>query len=242
MPPETITIPHRFHGPEGSGNGGYVSGRLAAFLPGTARVRLYVPPPLGVPLALGRDGSVTLWEGDTKIAEAWEAELDLEPPRPPDLGEAREASGRFRGFRSHRFPSCFVCGPEREAGDGLRIFAGPLRDRPLVACTWTPDAGVTGEDGTVAPEYVWCALDCPGGFAFPEPETGTILLGELTVSRYRALDPGETVIVAGWEILAEGRKHHTGTALYSETGQCLAIGRGTWFEVGEVESQPGVAV
>jgi hypothetical protein len=192
-----------------------------------------VPPPLDAPLSVvGGAQSVALVSGETKIAEAWGSGLDLQPPAPPTADEAREASQRFAGFRSHRFPTCFVCGPERT--DGLRIFAGPLPDRPLVACTWTPADELALGDGSIAPEYVWCALDCPGGFAFPEPAAGTILLGELTVSRYRPLHPGRLVVVTGWEILAEGRKHHTGTALFSEAGECLAAGRAIWFEVEDV--------
>jgi hypothetical protein len=205
----TITIARRFHGPKNSGNGGYVCGRLAAFVEGTARVRLYVPPPLDTPLRVVRTGeSVSLDHQGQKIAEAWPADLNLEVPEPPDLETARDASRGFRGFQTHRFPTCFVCGRDRGPDDGLQIFAGP-----------------------VSPEFVWCVLDCPGGFAFPEPETGTILLGELTVARYEAPLAGQTYIVTAWEISAEGRKHDTGTALFSADGRCLAAGRGTWFEV-----------
>jgi len=229
---ETIAIARRFHGPKNSGNGGYVCGRLAGHIEGTARVRLYVPPPLEVPLRVARhDGSTTLEYGEETIAGAWPARLELEIPQPPSIDEARAASARFRGFRNHRFASCFVCGRDRAPGDGLRIFAGPVAEGPMVASAWTPPYELALEDGTIAPEYVWSVLDCPGGYAFPEPETGTILLGELTVARYEPVRPGRAHIVAGWEISGEGRKHHTGTALFSEAGRCLAAGRGIWFEV-----------
>jgi hypothetical protein len=233
----TITIEERFHGPRHSGNGGYVCGRLAAWIEGTARVRLYVPPPLEVPLRVRKsEESVVLEYEGTRIAEAWPAEIDIAPPSPPSLAEATSASRRFRGFHTHRFASCFVCGPDRAPGEGLRIFAGQVQDRDMVACRWTPTPDLAQpdlgrNDGNVSPEYVWCVLDCPGGFAFPEPESGTILLGELTVARLAPVRPGEPAIVVGWEISREGRKHHTGTALFSAPGRCLALGRGTWFEV-----------
>ena len=65
------------------------------------------------------------------IASAEPAELTLEVPRPPDYLAALEASRHYAGFNDHAFPGCFVCGPERLRGDGLRIFAGP----------WTGEAG-----------------------------------------------------------------------------------------------------
>ena len=37
------------------------------------------------------------------------------------------------GLHDHRYPTCFVCGPERAQGDGLRIFTGPVEDKSLVA-------------------------------------------------------------------------------------------------------------
>ncbi len=48
----TLTIAKRFHGPPASGNGGYVCGRLARFIPGPAVVRLKAPPPLERPLTV----------------------------------------------------------------------------------------------------------------------------------------------------------------------------------------------
>lgn len=228
-----ITIERRFHGPRDSGNGGYVCGRLAAFIEGTSRVRLYVPPPLEVPMKVLQtaEGVVLEHEG-TKIAEAWPARLDLEVPEPPDIREAAESAKRFRGFRSHRFPTCFVCGRDRAPDEGLQIFAGPLPGSEVLACTWTPRPDLAGPDGTVSPEFVWCVLDCPGGFAFPEPEDGTILLGELTVEGNAPARVGEPYIVTAWEVSRQGRKHRTGTALFTAGGDQVAAGLGVWLEVG----------
>ena len=51
---ETLTVDRRFRGPPDSGNGGYVAGRLAAFIDGPAEIALRLPPPLGRPLAVRR--------------------------------------------------------------------------------------------------------------------------------------------------------------------------------------------
>src|SRR5580700_9747248 len=67
-----LTIPSRFCGPPDSGNGGYVCGRIAAYLDGQVTVTLRRPPPLATPMAVGRDGegSVRIHHGRTLIAEA----------------------------------------------------------------------------------------------------------------------------------------------------------------------------
>jgi hypothetical protein len=49
---ETLTIDRRFRGPAQSGNGGYVCGRIARHVAGTAQVRLAIPPPLDTPLEM----------------------------------------------------------------------------------------------------------------------------------------------------------------------------------------------
>ncbi len=42
----SIIIDKRYCGPPNSGNGGYVCGRLARYIPGGAEVTLRAPPPL----------------------------------------------------------------------------------------------------------------------------------------------------------------------------------------------------
>ncbi len=193
-----------------------------------------MPPPLDAPLDVERHGGgVRVVRGETRIAEAWPAsDLELDVPAPPGFDDAERASRDFSGFRSHRFPTCFVCGVDRKPGDGLRLFAGPVADRDLVACTWIPDPSLSKDGRTVDPVFVWSALDCPGGFSFPHPRSGTILLGELTVRLQAPLEPGAPAIVIGWQIGQDGRKHFTGTALFSSGGAvCHGAGRATWFEV-----------
>jgi len=233
---ETAIIDGRFHGPPGSSNGGYCCGVLASFIDGVTSVRLRIPPPLDVYMDIRRqkDG-VAMFYKEELVATARPASIDLEIPKPPDLATAKTASARYRGFESHFYPGCFVCGPKRSHGDGLRIFAGPLEtgDGPqgMVAATWSPDESLANSSGNISPEYLWAVLDCPGAYSFPEPEAGAILLGELSVDIRDYVVPGENCIVTGWQVRQEGRKHYTGTALFGESGSCCAVGYATWFEV-----------
>lgn len=235
--PEVLVVERRFHGPENSGNGGYVCGRIARYIGESARVRLRVPPPLDVPMEVSQgQGKVSLIHEDELIAEGWPAPaLDLEIPPPPVPDIAELASKDFAGFRTHRFASCFVCGPERSPETGLRLFAGPVPGRDLVACTWTPAAWLSPTADTVPLEFMWATLDCPGGFSFPHPSEGTILLGELSATIQAPAKIGERHVVVGWQLEVDGRKHHTGTAIFSKSNVCLGRARGIWFEVPELD-------
>jgi hypothetical protein len=42
---------------------------------------------------------------------------------------------------------------------------------------------------------------------------------------------GERYIVLGWELARDDRRHFTGTAVFSESGECRACARATWFEM-----------
>lgn len=233
---EPIVIERRFHGPPGSGNGGYTCGRLAAHLEGPATVRLRVPPPLETPLSVERAGdAVRLLDGEALVAEGKPWKPDLETPPPPDFAAAERASRGYAGFTHHYFPRCFVCGPQRAAGEGLRLFPGPLPDGRHFAAPWIPDATLAGDDGRVRPEFVWAALDCPGAHTFPYPPATAVVLGELSVAIREPVRAGERCVVMGWEERRDGRKHFTGTALYGEDGVPRAAGRAIWFEVPAAE-------
>ena len=195
-------------------------------------MRLKVPPPLERPLGVERsDGGVSLLDGGATVAEAYPTEVGVKPVDPPSFEEAEAASRGYRGFDSHWFPTCFVCGPDRDSGDGLRIFPGPIGDGSRVAAPWIPDTSLAGTEGSVAPEFLWAALDCPGAFSFGEPSSGVVLLGELRVALSGSVSPGERCVLVAWQLSHEGRKHRTATALYGESGACRGVGVGTWFEV-----------
>jgi hypothetical protein len=233
---ELVTIDKRFHGPCESGNGGYSCGLVGKFIEGDAAVRLRVPPPLDTPMDVRvKHGCVELVNNDELVAKGKSATVEIDIPEPPEFADAQVASSRYRGFESHFYPTCFVCGPERESGDGLRIFAGPIEHSSgpdgLVAATWVPDLSLADSFGQISTEYIWAALDCPGAYAFAEPSNGAILLGELAVSIRGPVSVGEKCVLLGWEISHVGRKHFTGTALFGESGLCCGVGYATWFEV-----------
>ena len=234
--PQNVFINRRFHGPPDSGNGGYSCALIADFIDGPAAVRLRKPPPLDIPMEVHENnGVVELYHEGELVASGRPTAVELDVPRPPDFEGARAASARYRGFESHFYPGCFVCGPERGHGDGLRVFAGPVEEgagpENMVAAAWIPDDSLMDSSGFVADEFIWAALDCPGAYAFPEPENGALLLGELAVSINGKVSVGEKCVLIGWEIRQDGRKHFTGTALFGQTGSCRAVGHATWFEV-----------
>lgn len=228
---DSLVIERRFRGPSQSGNGGYTSGRLAAYLGGNATVRLMKPPPLDVPLDVVRDkDEVRLESGGEVIARAWSADVQYSVPPAPSIQSARAAAGGYEGETNHEFSGCFVCGLEREPGDGLRIFAGPVSPaNEMVACTWTPHNNLCDDNGRVPTEIIWAALDCPGGWSFLAEGDEIALLGEMSSEILAPLECGVEYIAAGWLSASDGRKRHTGSALYSSEGEVLARARATWI-------------
>jgi hypothetical protein len=220
---DELVIDRRFNGPAGSGNGGYTCGLVAELLGGVAEVTLRSPPPLGRPLQVeSADGRVRVSDGERLVAEAASTEVELELPPPPAYDEAERASARYPGFAEHAFPTCFVCGPEREPGDGLRIFAGPLGDGRVASPWVVPDE--------VEPAFVWAALDCPGAIAVGFPDRGETLLGRFAARIDELPEARERCVVVGWPLGEEDRKLFAGTALYGEGGRPLARARATWIE------------
>ena len=218
---QQITIDGRYNGPEGSGNGGYTCGLIAGLVDRTVEVTLRRPPPLDRALDVEREGErLLVRDGDALVAEAVPAKVDVDAPASPSYEEAERASAAYPGFEEHAFPTCFVCGPAREPGDGLRIFAGPLGDG-RVASPWIPTE--------VAPEVVWAALDCPGAIAVGFPDRGETLLGRFAAEIEELPQVGERCVVVGWPLGEEGRKLYAGTALFGEDGRHLASARATWI-------------
>ena len=236
---DSMVIDSRFCGPPGSGNGGYVCGRVAAYLDGPATVTLRRPPPLATPMTVEQDGdsSVRIQHGHTLIAEATSSPGSPAPqiPGPVSMAEAHAVAGRARYYTDPVFPDCFVCGMNRPPGDGLGIFPGPVTDRPLWAAPWTPDASVTGAGGKVCPEVVWAALDCPSGIAASEAaglgQDTAILLGQMTASVAVPPRPGDHQALIAWPAGRDGRKLLAGSALLGPGGTVLATARTVWLTV-----------
>ena len=249
---DSVVIGRRFCGPPNSGNGGYVCGLLARRLGPSAEIArakitsaeitLLRPPPLDTQLSVVAGGSgVELRRGETVLATGRAIETVGIPASAVPVAsydEAVRAAGRTPYDEdTHALPGCFVCGPARAEGDGLRIFAGPLSsvgdDWPdAFAAPWIPDASLLGEDGRVAEEFVWAALDCPGGYAVIPLVGGVpVLLGRLAATVRACPKPGERCVLTAWPIGRDGRKLHAGSALLAESGEVIALARATWIAV-----------
>jgi hypothetical protein len=229
---QTITIKARFNGPPGCGNGGYVSGRMAAFFDGPAEIRLHAPTPLDAPMEIRlEDGEIRLVQGETLVAKAQPGQLSRTPPAAPGFAAAEDAATRYPGLIEHGLDSCFVCGPARQPEDGLRIFTGPLDESgDLHAAPWRPDGTLLAEDGLIAPEYLWASLDCPSYFALNKPALPA-LLGRMTGEVISRPEAGEACTVAAWALASEGRKHFSASALYRADGSLAARAELLWIEL-----------
>jgi hypothetical protein len=241
-----LVIAPRFCGPPGIGNGGYVSGMVAAYLEGPAEVTLRRPASLGTPLTVDRDAAgVRVLDGDALIAEAKaaadrSADLLAELPEPVPVEAARGAGASSRLRRrpaEHPFPGCFVCGAR---ADGLGIMVGRVPGRDLLADAWTPAAEFADADGRVRPEFVSAALDCPGGFtAFGRPERDSgaadagalYLLGRFTVRHLGPVIAGVPHAVVGWRLELDRRKLLAGSALFNADGQPVGIAHAVWIRL-----------
>ena len=246
-----LRFPQRFCGPPGSANGGYACGSIAGMLggQGDVEVTLRRPPPLERPLRLRvADGGATVHDGDHLVAEARPATVELGMggvaslvglgmPRVALLAEAQAAVERYPQYHDHPVPTCFTCGPDRAAGDGLRIFPGPVSGSGLWAAPWTPHDSVADRDGLVLPEVVWAALDCPSGFAAGAGDT-VMVLGRMAARVVARPQAGTAYCVAAWpEGPPEGRRRPAGSALLDVEGRVLAVARTVWVTI----ARPGAA-
>lgn len=214
-----VVIGARFRGPTGSGNGGWTAGLLAAAsgLDGTVQVTLRTPPPLERPLQVrGRE----LLDGATVVAQAAPGTVTVVAD-PVDLDTARAAERSYAGLAQHPFPQCFVCGPDREPGDGMRLFPGPV-GRGRTACSWTPDDDVAAA--------VWAALDCPGGWT-SDLVGRPMVLGRVTARLGPPVVIGHPYVVTGTHLGTDGRKTRTATAVHDAHGALVAHAEQVWIAV-----------
>lgn len=233
----SFVVPARYCGPPESGNGGWVSGHLAAEVSTTSdrpavAVRLTSPPPLARELDLVRDTeSVRVVDGDHLVASAAPAPpLVGEVPAPVAYAEAAALAAAYEGWEHHPFPTCFSCGTRREPGDGLGLRPAPVPGRnSLYAAAWVP--------GEVSPEVVWAALDCPSGWAAGVAEH-PMVLGTMTAQVFRLPQLGAEHVVIAWRRGASGRKHLAGSALLDGSGSVLARAEATWIAVDPTGIRP----
>jgi hypothetical protein len=233
--PDAVTIPARFNGPPASANGGYTCG-LVAGLVGAEEVgvSLRLPPPVEKPLRVVRDGSrVELRDGDALVAEGEPAELLLDVPDAisPETAAAASDAGLDAWCDPHPFPTCFVCGPDREPGDGMRVFPGAL-EGGMFAADWTPDESIGDGAGHVRPECLWAALDCPTSAPVANFAGGpAMVLARLTARLGCSVVVGEPHAILAWPLAVDGRKHHGACALFDSAGRLLCASQALWIEV-----------
>lgn len=249
-----LILSRRFRGPSSSGNGGYTSGALATHLHDCpenrvdawppVEVSLRQPPPLDTPMLLAPDEAVehgiVATFGGAVIATAHTVDHALAEVELVDATTARAAESSYAGHRSHPFPSCFACGTQREEGDGLRIFPGPVEDvdgHTRVAATWTPHPSLNEDWHTYVDDHrraslasTWAALDCIGGWA------GDLTEREMVLARMTArIDTlpviGEQHVVVGGHRGTVGRKTFTASTLYDADGRVVGTAEHLWIAV-----------
>ena len=241
---DTLTIERRFNGPHDSGNGGYSAGLAAQLLPNAQAVEATIHAPIPLDLTLrthpAGDG-IDIMTDDASmrilIMSLQPTHLEMPVVQSPGLQAASVAAHAFRDPDDHVLPHCFVCGPNRAVGDGLRIFADWLKDPsgienpnafPIVAAPWQPSPDLADSSGRIAPEFLWAALDCPGAFAIDKEP---ILLGRMSARIMSRPTTDAPIVVVAWARGHDRRKHFAGSALFTEAGDLLAFSQQTWIQI-----------
>ncbi len=245
----TITISEQFCGPPTSANGGITAGLLAQHFGlssgrsgdpyrGAVEVTLKAPPSLGVAMLVeaAPDG-LSLLHDEILVATARPAD-PLKLPSPPDISY-RDAeaialhSPVLRDADTHPFPTCFVCGPHRLRGDGLRIFAAQLPGGDAFVAPFCPTRAQIG------PEFAWAAMDCPSSFPMyldTDPLVGPYVLGRMTAQLHSDLQEDREYVVAAWRDEVSGRKLMTSVVLYEprrDDADTVVVGsaRSVWIRL-----------
>ena len=238
-----IIIDKRFCGPPNSGNGGYVCGRLARHISGGAEVTLRAPPPLDKSLdaAATADGTWELRDGAKVVATGRAASVELARVETASLQEARAAEllALFKPHE-HPLPNCFVCGPARAKGDGLRIFAGPLGRHGHL-----PFSRRAGRRIQIWPPRMASSrpnFSGPRSIAPPALPAIAISRAAPSTRRRSCSDgcqhgskpgpaPATRCIITAWPTGRDGRKRMAEAALHDEAGKLLAVASTTWIAV-----------
>ncbi len=232
---ERLVVDERFCGFAGLAHGGYLAGRLARLLGGPADVTFRRPAPLGEPLEVVRSpgGGVGLLRGEELLVEAVPGRPHLDVPEPVSPAEARRGGAAHTEGRTARVPRCFTCGPERAEGDGLRLFAGPVRG-DLLAAAWSPPPSVAGGGERLPEELVWAALDCPALHALlaahdlEDVPGGGIVTAQIVGEVLAPVATGVEHVVIAWPLGGRGRRLDAAAALLSSAGEVLARARSVW--------------
>ena len=210
-----LTIPSRFNGPAGVGNGGYVCGRIAAYVDGPATVTLRRPPPLDTPMEVERDGDGSV-RGARYFAD----------PVFPDCFVCGMNRGPGDGLRI--FP-----GPVK----GLALWAAPWTPDRSVA-----DAGSRVRAEVVwaaldCPSGIAAAE--AAGLGDGAGWDTAILLGRMTAATLAPRPAvGDKCRVIAWPHQRDGRKLTAGSALLGPGGEVLAVAGAVWLTVPRPGQEP----
>jgi hypothetical protein len=225
-----------------------VAGRLASYVGRFAEVTLKSPPPLDTPLTVvHRDGAVELLDQDRLLAVARAATPVRHVLPAVDQADAAAAAGRTFAASAHPVPGCFVCGPARRAGDGLRIHVGPLDPDDhdwtgALAAPWVPAAELADAHGRVRAEFIWAALDCPTAYACSTSlGMSPILLGRQTLAIDRLPRAAEPCVIVAQCQHRDGRKQYADAAMFGADGTSIAYCNAIWIEVSEAQLNRGAA-
>jgi hypothetical protein len=140
---------------------------------------------------------------------------------------AEDAGQEYLGHHDHPYPSCFCCGTERAEGDGLRIFAGPLENEPILAAAWLPHPNHADDDDTLPVEYTWAAMDCPSIWAVmedaPPASPDHVVTGKLAVRVDSPVQTGDPHMVLAWALPPESGTRPAAAAIIDRDGNLKAV-------------------
>lgn len=228
----TVKIPDRYQGFPGKALGGITGGLLARRVGREAEVEFRRPVRTGAAMdVVDTDAGVALMDDGEIAAEARPGTIELNVPGPVSWEAATAASEAYLGHHDHPVPSCFTCGTERRVGDGLRVFAGPVADRPTLAAAWTPHPNLSDDDGRLPLEYAWAAVDCPSIWAVmeaaPADSPDHVVSGQLAVRVDGSIRTGEPHVVMAWPLPTESGTRPTAAAIFDADGEVLVVARHT---------------
>jgi hypothetical protein len=176
-------------------------------------------------------GTLAASTDDVLIAEAGHFSGGFDDVEPASFDDARTAAQYYGGLVEHPFPTCFSCGVARPESDGLDLRPGMLPNHEGVTATsWRPDGSLADRDGAIRPEFIWAALDCPGGWTV-DLVGRPMVLGRISGQVIAAPLAGEPCVVMGRLEGRIGRKAFTSTTAYGGDGRLLGHARGVWIEV-----------
>lgn len=228
---KAVTILSRFQGPPKSGNGGYTCGLLGKELEGVVEVTLRLPPPLDQPLTIRKEqGQAVLLDGNREVATARAGTINTHAQADLSWDQALVGRESYVGLTEHLFDHCFVCGTQRQTGDGLRLFTGPVPDTKYVACSWSPEPDFVGDDDYLKPEFVWSALDCPAYWGIGTPGLPAVL-GRMTAELNQPVRPNADYVVSAWGLGQEGKKYFAASAIHTREGEYVAMAETVWIEI-----------